>query len=287
MQTAPASHDELFVAADNRSLLIMPFIESRGNWNMRNEFPRWTDNSVSPGVVAQVNNLIDRYLQNTSHPEWADKWARVYDREGQVRYAVVLIHASSNRLSASEHAAFAEGFDLVADEVYAAKGVRVGFFIDALPPDSPWAPGDFKPSPELTGPYLVTKASLLGIQCFIPEIWADVADDTERLAWKRDFSQRWSATGIPFLMDVCPGYDAHLVFPGSVYYGFTIQWRQSLTAMVEDFGHDGLVYNSWNGYTEGMVAMPTTEHGDTYFQWLTDLIKIFPPPSAIRDWQLY
>jgi hypothetical protein len=32
--------------------------------------------------------------------------------------------------------------------------------------------------------------------------------------------------------------------------------------MVADFGEDGLVYNSWNGYTEAMAPVPTGEFGD-------------------------
>jgi hypothetical protein len=93
------------------------------------------------------------------------------------------------------------------------------------------------------------------------------------VAWKRDYSRRWAATGIPFLMDVSPGYDASVVFPGSRRYGFTDTWQTALTAMVGDFAQDGLVYNSWNGYTEGMAAVPTTEYGDRYYGWLTELCR--------------
>jgi hypothetical protein len=34
-------------------------------------------------------------------------------------------------------------------------------------------------------------------------------------------------------------------------------WRSALTDMVRDFGKNGIVFNCWNGYTEGMAAVPT------------------------------
>ncbi len=273
MQTSPASHDELFAAIGGRHLLVVPFIESRGNWNFRNEFPRWTDGRVAPGTVSQIVNLIRRYLRNASHPEWRDRWARVYDRKGVPRYAVALIHVSSNRLSARDHAEFARGFELMAREILSATGVKVGFFLDVLPPGT-FAPGSFRPSPELTGPYLKAADSILGIQCFIPEVWLTGSPgEADRIAWKRDFSRRWFETGIPFLMDVSPGYDAHLVFPGSAYYGYTDRWLEALEQMVQEFGGAPYVYNSWNGFTEGMAGMPLLRRygGDRYFLWLKRL----------------
>lgn len=270
MQTAPQAHDELFEAAAGKPLLIMPLIESRDKeWNFRGEFPRTRD-GVAPGTVSQITELIERYLKN-GHPEWASRWARVYDRNGEPRYAVVIIHASSELLYPNEHQAFAAGFDLVAEEVFKATGVKVGFFIDPLPPGTN-APGRFKPDPEATGPFLRRTNAILGIQGFIPEVWTELTDDAALIAWKRDFSRRWSESGIPFLMDVSPGYDAHLVFPeGHPPYGLNAAWQEALTEMVADFGQDGLVFNSWNGYTEGMAAVPTREYGDTFYRWLQRL----------------
>jgi hypothetical protein len=282
MQCAPKSHDELFAAAVGKPLTITPFIESRANWTMRGEFPTW-NGQVAPGTVSQINNLVDRYLKNTEHPEWADKWTKVYDRNGEERYAVSLIHASSDRLSPNDHAAYAAGFDAMAQKVFDDTGVKVGFFLDVLPKDSPWAPGVFRPTAQETGPELAERASILGLQNFIPEIWANVADEAARIDWKRDFSQGWSETGIPFLMDVSPGYDAQLVFPGSVEYGFTETWTSALTDMVSDYGQDGLIYNSWNGFAEGMAGMPSLEYGTTHYNWLSSLTQsyIVPEPSSL------
>jgi hypothetical protein len=280
MQCSPQAHDELFAAAVGKHALIVPFIESRADWSFRNEFPKWGD-EVAPGTVSQIVNFIQRYLQNSSHTEWADKWAQVYNRSGEPRYAVALIHASSEPLSAHDHAAFAAGFDTLAQEVFDKTHVKVGFLIDALPPDT-YAPGKFRPSWQATGPFLKNQQSILGIMCFIPEIWIGSSDDAEVIAWKQDFSSGWASTGIPFLMDVSPGYDAHIVFPSSVRYGLSLDWMKALMQMVDECGDDGLVYNSWNGYTEGMAAMDLVEYGDVFYRWLGRMTCMYPERTC-RD----
>ena len=274
MQTAPGSHDELFEAAGNHDLVVIPLIESRGDWTLRDEFPVDANGDVAPGAVSQIVNLIERYLLNPEHPEWANRWAQVWDQSGQPRYAITFIHASSNHIRAGGDAGFAQGFDLIADEVFDQTGILVGFFIDPLPPNSN-APGLFKPSPESTGPELLKTESMLGIQSYIPEIWLSGSpSEAELIIYKYDYSLRWSQTGLPFLMDVSPGYDANIVFPDSIVYGFTLDWQNALTQMVHDFGQDGLVYNSWNGYTEGIAAVPTYEYGDKYYHWLQMLCNM-------------
>ena len=268
MQTAPGAHDELFTAAVSKHLLIIPFIESRADWAFRDEFPYWSDGSLAPGTQSQIINLIDRYLKNPAHPEWADSWAQVYDRNHEPRYAVTIIHASSNQLKVGDDQAFAAGFDLLAETVFQATDVRVGFFIDTLPPNSN-APGKFKPSPEKTGSMLFQTNAILGIQSFIPEIWVSGSpSESQLIRWKKDYSRRWLETGIPFLMDISPGYNASIVFPASIRYGFSTNWQDALTGMVTDYDEDGLAFNSWNGYTEGMAAVPTLEYGDRYYRWL-------------------
>jgi hypothetical protein len=282
MQCSPRAHDELFDATIDKRALIVPFIESRADWAFRDEFPTF-DDAVAPGTVSQIVNLIGRYLQNPRHPKWAEQWAQLYDNSGQARYAVTLIHASSNRLFIGQQAAFAEGFDLVAQEVFEETGVKVGFLLDVLPPGT-FAPGHFKPSWQWTGPHLKEQASILGIMCFIPEIWLGSSNETRLLNWKRDFSSGWASTGIPFLMDVSPGYDAHLVFPNSVRYGLNPTWTAALTEMVRDYGQDGFVYNSWNGYTEGMAAMELRErsHGNVYRAWLGTLTAMYPADEGAQ-----
>jgi hypothetical protein len=271
MQVAPQATDELYEAAAGRRLLIMPLIESRRDWAFRDEFPRRADGRIAPGTVSQIKDLIRRHLKNPKHPEWAKRWARVYDRRGVPRYAVVIIHASSARLGPDDHKAFAAGFDLLARQVFREARVNVGFFLDVLPP-LPNAPGRFKANPQETGPELRKADAVLGIQCFLPEVWWGKGAEAGRITWKRDFSRGWFNSGVPFLVDVSPGYDNHLVFPRTrLQYGFTPAWREALTRLAADYGRNGVVYNSWNGYTEGVAAVPTTEHKDCYYRWLQTL----------------
>jgi hypothetical protein len=271
MQSAPGAHDELFTAALDQHLVIIPFIESRNDWALRDEFPYDANGEVAPGAVSQIVNLIERYLLNPEHPEWAGQWAQIFDQTGEARYAISLIHASSNRLGRWDHQGYAEGFDLIFGEVFRQTNIKVGFLIDPLPPNSN-APGAFKPIPESTGPALLLSQSILGIQSFIPEIWhPGNPTQTQLIAYKHDYSRRWMETGIPFLMDVSPGYDASIVFPSSIVYGFDEVWQEALTEMVIEYGQDGIMFNSWNGYTEGMAAVPTNQYGDTYYTWLQQL----------------
>jgi hypothetical protein len=268
MQDSAEAQDNLFDAAAQKSLLIAPLIESRALWTMRDEFPVWIDGTVSPGLVSQIVFLINRYLHD---PKRAGTWARVYDRFGVPRYAVGLIHAASAHLEDDEDEAFAQGFDRVAAAVAAATGgVQVGFFIDAIPRDGHLEHASFKPSSRWTGPSLLKTKSLLGIQCFIPEIFVDESDDDDILAWKRDFLRGWISAGIPTLVDVSPGYDGHLVNKAKTW-GLSAEWFDGMTSIVNDFARAGIIYNSWNGYTEAMVGTPTRERGTMLYDWLKSL----------------
>jgi hypothetical protein len=272
MQTSPGAHNELFDAAVGKPLHVAPFLETRFGplaWNFRGEFPRRADGLLAPGTISQIVNLIDRYLKNPRDPEWAEKWARVYDQNGEERFAVVIIHAASDLLASGDDALFAAGLDAIAYEVLKQTGKKIGFFIDALPFGTN-APGAFKPTPEATGPELKRSQALLGIECFIPERWYGSSDTKEVINWKTDFSRRWFQTGIPFLIDVSPGYDGRLVFPGSNVYGLTPEWLSAMSQLIRDFGRDGMVFNSWNGYTEAMAAVPLKDpqFGSLFYDWL-------------------
>jgi hypothetical protein len=109
MQTDPEALSQLFDAAMNKPVLIIPFLGTHFGtntvqpslpWQFYNEFPMGLDSAVAPGTISQITNLIYRYLRNNDHPEWAGKWARVYDQDGQARYAVAIIRAASNQQKA-------------------------------------------------------------------------------------------------------------------------------------------------------------------------------------------
>ena len=69
----------------------------------------------APLLVAQIKDLLQRYVIAPANPLWPSRWAQIYDREGTPRYAINLIHVASNQIGSSEaeHALFALSFDLV------------------------------------------------------------------------------------------------------------------------------------------------------------------------------
>ena len=274
MQTSTASHDELFDVVLGKDILIAPFIESFAEtenyegFSFYTDFPG-TDINPSPVLITLIEDLIDRYLVNPDNTQWPSKWARVYDQDGQERYLVSIIHVASNQGSVTNQS-FAEGFDRVADKIFTNTGIHIGFALDILPSDS-YAPGSFKATAAGTGPYLAQQSSILAIQCFIPEIWTGMSNENDLIAWKNTFHNGWINTGIPFIHDISPGYDAHIVFPSSPLYGNNQLWRDLQTQAIINFESNSFAFNVWNGYTEGFAGVPTLQYGDTTYNWVCSL----------------
>jgi hypothetical protein len=304
MHSAPRANEELFDQAVGKPVLIAPYIED-GASTQDNEKRAAPDDPVeqtgchfekgpkgqspayrfvdtfpgtaadpAPRLVEQIVDLIDRFLLRPKNKEWPAKWAQMYDRDGKPRYVVSLIHVASNQENVSDET-FAKGFGWVADRIYALRGVRVGFTLDALPPDHNAV---FKPSPKKTGPFLAKQRSVLAIQPFIPEVFRGFATGLCRdaasgcdardglspqlgqlLQWKRDFISGWVGTGIPVILDVSSGYDAHLVFAADnpPRYGNNVSWRLGQEEMLNALGVRGITGNAWNGYTEALAFVPS------------------------------
>jgi hypothetical protein len=289
MHASTMAHDELLTAAIGKNILIMPVIESGSAtigcgghspaYHFASDFPG-SEANPAPQLVSQVEDLIRRYLQEPANPAWSSKWVQMYDRTGNKRYAVNILHVASNMLAADEHERFARGFDLVANKVFQDTGVPVGFTLDLLPEKHIVNMGNckepreirdtFTPSSEQTGPYLRQQVSVLAVQAFLPEIWANQSNETDLITYKSNYLQGWMSQHIPVILDVSPGYDAHIVFPGSKRYGYNERWRTALSALYTE-EIVGVTFNTWNGYTEGTAAVPSLEHGETVFQWLQRL----------------
>ncbi len=301
MQTSTFAHDELFAATVEKPILIMPVIEGgaqtiglsldnhEGNspgFEFQDHFPL-----LDSQLVVQIEDLLDRYLLHPidalgqSRPEWSDKWVQMYDRDGQKRFAIYLLHVAAlwKNLGEGGYAAFAQGFDRVAQKVFDDTGIVVGFTLDLLrrpifgdgtgPTPSPDV---YYPTPETVGTLLSQQPSVLAVQGFIPEISLDFTHtEAERIDLKHEYFTQWREQGLPVILDVSPGYDAHLVFPvAPIIYGNTPSWRNALTQLIRSQeGQKGIVFNTWNGYTEGYAAIPTLEYGDATFLWLQALFK--------------
>lgn len=285
MQTATGAHDQLFETAVGRPILITPSIESSiatvglqrtgchddlgpigqsPGFDFLDVFPG-TPDDPAPALVEQIVDLVSRYILSTAHPEWREKWTQLYDRDGNPRYAISLIHVGSNQPDVTDET-FARGFTWVADRVYRETGVRVGFMLDALPAEHG---ARFKPTPAYTGPWLAAQSAVLAIQPFNPDVFSGrcrVGDDCdavlgspqllELVDWKRRFVSSWVSTGIPVMLDVSPGFDAREVFEGSPRYGNNAPWRNGQSDLLS-LGVRGLTANTWNGYTEGYAVVPS------------------------------
>jgi hypothetical protein len=125
------------------------------------------------------------------------------------------------------------------------------------------------------GALLEKAAPVLAIQGFIPEIGAGGSED-QRLQVKQEYWQSWIKTGLPVFLDVCPGYDAHLVFPGSPEYGNDDHWRTALSQAWSPV-FNGIVFNTWNGYTEGYAAVPTAEYQLANWNWIQEIFALAKP----------
>lgn len=262
----------------------------------------------SPALVEQIVDLVNRYLLHPEKPEWPARWAQMYDQSGQKRYVVSIIHASSRQPGVDDHL-FAEGLNRVASKVaQRTGGVLVGFTLDVIP-----QPTGYYPTPDSargTPHGLLSAKSLLAIECFIPEISAaggfrnnqphpsghiygpgprqgepiliDSLDLGRLISWKENFVRSWVETGIPVILDVAPGYDAHIVFapqrpedPIALAWGNNNQWRNAQTRMIA-VEVKGITINSWNGYTEAMAAVPTLEFNEANYLWLKSLNALIP-----------
>ena len=297
MHAAPGANEELFDQASGRPVLIAPYIEDgasthdfqqRGclgdagpigqspEFRFADTFPG-TAAAPAPALVEQIVELIDRFLLHPRNKAWPAKWAQMYDRDGKPRYVVSLIHVASNQVGVTDET-FAKGFGWMADRVFALRGVRVGFTLDALPQDHG---ASFKPSPKKTGPLLAKQRAVLAIQPFIPEVFRGLATGlcrntdsncdapdgspqlAELIAWKRDYISAWVNTGIPVILDVSSGYDAHRVFAADnpPRYGNNEPWRLGQEQMLDSLGVRGITGNAWNGYTEALAFVPSCTAG--------------------------
>jgi hypothetical protein len=124
--------------------------------------------------------------------------------------------------------------------------------------------------PAGAGPWLEKTPSVLAISGYIPEIYADSQDSSDKLAAKVDYWAGWQQTGVPVFWDVSPGYDASVVFPGAGHWGNDEDWRVGINESWRDNFFCGVMFNTWNGYTEGYVAMPTLEYG-SISNWVLSL----------------
>jgi LGFP repeat len=283
-------------AVQGLPLRVLPAIESGKAYQFYNEFPSNEGGDVAPGLVDRIGDMVALFRGRL------DLWAELYDRDGRPRYAVNIIHASSNRipLALAPGAAddeFARAFDVVAAQVERRYGIRVGFTLDVVQGQS------YSATPSGAGSALERTASVLAIQEFEPEVSSGVVksappcsgpikscvpydNNVENLfpiwSWKRSDEHAWSRTGVPIILSLSNGFDGRFVWArnGAGFWGDNMQSTddrfRNWGSQLKGSGVKGVTFDTWNGYTEGYAAVPSTEHGDTVYGWLADLLQPDP-----------
>ena len=301
MQCSTCAHDQVFETALAHNLLISPCIESGGATNLNpdtnqpfhsgvpptvhtgnspaykfaDDFPGSVTNPA-PGLIEQIEDLIDRYLRQPQNSQWPSRWLQLFDSSGKKRYVISIIQASSNQSGVNDEF-FAAGLDRVADAISASRNVDIGFVLDTLPGNA------YNLTPNAKG-FLAATRSFLAIECFISEIGLGTDDLRDLLPRKNIFINNWVEAGVPFILDVSAGYDAHIVFPAKndAYWRIANNdiWHNGQTQMITSTAGAnsirGITFNTWNGYTEGYAAVPTLECGAQVSTWLQSLLQLVP-----------
>jgi hypothetical protein len=250
---------QLFEAAGQLNLLVAPMLEVSPAFQFWAEFPASLD-----GLLARADWLLRNFGN-------APNYLRVYDRNGEPRHVVWLIE--SIHVGPIDPREFAAGFDRAAQLLQQRLGRRVGFVVDP----TPLPPYGSHDGPD---PAVLRKASsVLAVNPFnitsqgpgAPKDQSELTEE-ERLAYARGILSTWSASGIPLIAPIIPGYDAHIVFPGSGVYGFNPRWRLRQQQLAVEFATAGLAVDTWNGWTEAYAIPPSQEDGDVHFEWVRSTV---------------
>ena len=301
MNCSTYAHDQVFDTALNHNLFITPTIESGGATNFNpatgkpfqsgvapnihignspayifaDDFPGTVDNPA-PALIDQILDLVDRYLLHPANPQWPSRWTQLFNRNGEKCYAIGIIQASSNQAGVND-SSFAVGLDQVADKIRSLRQINIGFVLDPLPGPK------YSLTPTAATSLAATR-SFLAIEPFISEIAMGTDDLRSLIPLKQQFVNAWLTAGVPFILDVSPGYDAHIVFPKADYSYWRIPndviWHNGQTQMIATMAGTnairGITFNTWNGFTEGYAAMATLEYGAQSYSWLQTLCELIP-----------
>jgi hypothetical protein len=277
-------------------LVIMPALES-GSDSKHPELPQWDFPTIFPhsnnGGVAVAPGLLDKIGELVAlFHDHMDLWAQLYDREGKPRYAINIIHASSSTMQQllgtdADDKQFATAFDAIAFYAEVKYRILVGFTLDTI------GGAPYSATPKEAGAVFEKTSSILAIQGFESEVFSRMThsgdnnadNNIARMAdWKRDATRDWVATGVPVILDVSNGFDGRKVWAqvpgGPGWWGDNMKytddrWRNWMSEL-KGPGIKGIVFDTWNGYTEGYAAAPSEEHGTVVYDWLRDAFDAPP-----------
>ena len=281
-----ASLTGLLDAVHGRPMVILPAIEGGfdpkypniPHWEFKNDFPSPNGMQIAPGLVWRIGKLTELF-RGRMH-----LWARVYDLAGDSRYAVQILHVCSD-VPGTTDVTFARAFEDVEEQVREQYHIPIGFLLDAI------GGCKYVAAPGQAGFLLQQKASVLAVNGFASEVFSgkvkngpdcsepnwrnclpydNNVDNLSQLAdWKRSAVRDWVRTGLPVILDVSNGFDGRVVWSrskgGTGFWGDNMdytddRWRNWMSE-IKGTDAKGLIFDTWNGYTEGYAAVPSQEHG--------------------------
>jgi len=251
-----------FRQAQAEGLLVAPMLEVSPAFHFYEDFPARLD-----PLVTRAEWLLRNFGNETN-------WLQVYDQKGKPRRVVWLIETiHAGPIDPTE---FAQGFE-EAGQRLKTSGYSVGFIIDPtpLPPYGSHAgpePQALRACPSILAinPFNITSQGLL------PHTKLGDITESERQEYAESILKRWSASGIPLIAPIMPGYDAHLVFPDLPSYGFSATWRQRQKELALKYQTAGISIDLWNGWAEGYSIPPSMEEGSTNLEWVQDVLRSLP-----------
>ena len=265
-QVAMASR--FFRRAAKKRLLVAPMLEVSAAFPFYADFPDRLD-----GLVQRAGWLLKHF---GSQPNWL----RAYDQNGRPRHVIWLIETI--HAGPIEPERFAMGFEAAARRLQQQTGHAVGFILDPTPLPAYGShagptPSAMRRCPSVLAinPYNITSQGI-GHGSSTRQKKQSELTEQERLAYAESVLSRWIASGIPLLVPIIPGYDAHLVFPANGVYGFNPAWRERQRQLAARYGTGGLSIDTWNGWTEGHAIPPSREDGNVHLRWVRDVLRSLP-----------
>jgi len=281
------SIDQLFKAAADRNMLVVPSIE----FNMFHAF--WVEfpHNLDP-VRHTISQMIAKY---GNHPNWL----KIYDRNGIPRKAILISQALSLQLgkyldyngveTLVLEGDYVSAMDMLANE-FSTEDNKIGFLIDntAMPADYSMSQFFTPKASDLMNMDSLLSVSTFGLP-FNQQVLVNSVDNAKILTWSDNISvngypdqvepiedhfvnkakewlENWKMYGqnIPMVANVIPGYDDRwrgIIMGNSTSGGFNIfgdnyLWHMRNADITFMYNTAGISLSIWNGYGEGYVWVP-------------------------------
>jgi len=260
--------DQLFKAASDRGLLVVPTLEPSVG-DMQNF-------EINPRLLKQrLLKLLKKYGNNQN-------WLQVYDKSGNPRKVIHISQAVGAPRGNSEllnENSFKNTLDMIALQLKLElhSDSDIGFLLDitAMPPDR-LLNGWYFPS----ATDLKEMDSFLGVSTFgLPFDqyltvdylnlikWSDMENNNYFLPLEdhlfkkaKEWLVDWKNSEVPIIPDIIPGFDDRWrgESENSVFliYGDNEKWRERFAKLMFMYNTAGFNLTIWNGYGEGYVWVP-------------------------------